>query len=350
MQMSLASFDDHSSLAAVARRNIALAGMVALCAVSALMLGRYPLSVRDVLEFLGASIGLVALPRHQYDVLYNVILEIRLPRVLAACLVGAALASSGAAYQAVFRNPLVSPDVLGVLAGAAVGAAIGLLFGGNWALVQMLAFLVGLAAAGIGVSIAYVLGDGSILMLVLGGMISGALFSALLSAVKYSADPYNQLPTIVYWLMGNLAGVDLGNLAWCAGPICGGILALIAMGRGLDALSMGDDEARALGVPVTFLRTSVIAMATLISALSVSLAGMIGWIGLLVPHIARLVAGPANRDLMPASAAFGAVFLLGADAVSRSFGFVEIPIGIVTQLLGIPAFLLVLSRARRGWT
>jgi iron complex transport system permease protein len=350
MQTLLASSSDRWSITEVTRRNIVLFGMVAFCAISALALGRYPLSIRDVLEFLGAGIGLVAMPPRRYDLLYNLIVEIRLPRVLAASLIGAALASSGAAYQAVFRNPLVSPDVLGVLGGAAVGAATGLLLGGNWALVQALAFLVGLAAAGIGVSIAHLLGGGSIIMLVLGGMISSAFFAALLSIVKYLADPYNQLPSIVYWLMGNLGGVELGNLAWGGVPICAGILALICIGRGLDALSMGDDEARALGVPVTLLRASVIAAATLISALSVSLAGMIGWVGLFVPHFARLVAGPTNRDLMPASAAFGAVFLLGADALARSIGVVEIPIGIVTQLLGIPAFLLVLSRARRNWT
>jgi iron complex transport system permease protein len=167
--------------------------------------------------------------------------------------------------------------------------------------------------------------------------------------VKYVADPYNQLPAIVYWLMGSLASADLKDMLRLAPPMAFGILMLSSLGRALDALSMGDDEARALGVPVTAVRYGVIAAATLVSALTVSLAGMIGWVGLLVPHVARLLVGPGNARLLPASACLGAVFLLVADGIARNAGTTEIPIGIVTELLGIPAFLLVLHRARRGW-
>jgi iron complex transport system permease protein len=349
MPMSLASFSEQWPAAGFAFRSLSLGALVAASMLAALALGRYPLTPADIAQFLLASFGLVDLARPRYDLLYNVIVEIRLPRVLAASLIGAALASSGAAYQAVFRNPLVSPDILGVLGGAAFGAAAGLLLGGDWAVVEALAFGMGLAAACIGVLIAHLFGGATIIMLVLGGMISGAFFAALLSLVKYLADPYNQLPAIVYWLMGSLGNADLSQLAWVAPPIGLGLLALTSLGRGLDALAMGDDEARALGVPVALLRYGVIAAATLVSALTVSIAGMIGWVGLFAPHFARLIVGPANSKLMPASAAFGAVFLLAADALSRSLGKVELPIGIITQLLGIPAFLLVLSRARRNW-
>ncbi len=350
MPMSLASCNEAKAAGGFTLGAFSLGSLVAASMVGALALGRYPLSFADIAQFLLASLGVVEMPKPRYDLLYNVIVEIRLPRILAASLIGAALASSGAAYQAVFRNPLVSPDILGVLGGAAFGAAAGLLLGGNLLVVEALAFVMGLAAACAGVLIAHAFGGATIIMLVLGGMISSAFFAALLSLVKYLADPYNQLPAIVYWLMGSLANADLPQLAWAAPPIVFGVLALMCLGRGLDALSMGDDEARALGVPVALLRYGVIAAATLVSALTVSLAGVIGWVGLLVPHLARLIVGPANANLMPASAALGAVFLLAADALARSVGKVELPIGIVTQLLGVPAFLLVLSRARRSWT
>jgi len=282
--------------------------------------------------------------------LHNLIIEIRLPRVLAAIMVGAALSTSGAAYQALFRNPLVSPGLLGVLAGASAGAAIGILLDGNWLLVQTGAFIMGLAAVGIGVGIAHLFGGGSIIMLILGGILSGALFTSVLAIIKYMTDPYSQLPTIVYWLMGSLGQANIGDISWAAIPITLGILLLCVMGRALDALAMGDDEARTLGVPVTTVRLITIAAATLISALTVSIAGMIGWIGLIVPHIARLLTGPGNARLLPTAACLGAAFLLFADGLARNLFSTEVPIGIVTELLGIPVFLLVLHRVRRSWT
>ncbi|RIX41582.1 MAG: iron ABC transporter permease [Rhodocyclales bacterium GT-UBC] len=313
-----------------------------------LALGRYPLPPQEVAGFFFAQLGWHDLAPERQALLHNLIVDIRLPRVLAAVLVGAALSISGAAYQAVFRNPLVSPGLLGVLAGAASGAALGLVFSGNWWIMQLAAFLMGGLAVLIGVGIAALFG-GSVVMLVLGGIISGALFTAILSLVKYVADPYNQLPAIVYWLMGSLASADLKDIGRLAIPMLCGTLVLASLGRALDALSMGDDEARTLGVPVAFVRYGVIGAATLISALTVSLAGMIGWVGLLVPHVARLLTGPGNARLLPASACLGGIFLLLADGIARNLGTTEIPIGIVTELLGIPAFLLVLHRARRGW-
>jgi iron complex transport system permease protein len=324
---------------------LALFGMMAI----SLAIGRYPLTLADIRDFAQASVGLRELAPERYALLYNIIVDIRLPRVLAAVLIGAALAISGASFQAVFRNPLVSPGILGVLGGASFGAALGLLLSEQWLVVQVLAFGTGLLAVGFGVFIANLFGPGTMVTLVLGGIISGALFTALLSITKYTADPYNELPAIVYWLMGSLQAVELKHIAVVMVPIIAGMVVLTLLGHALDALSMGDDEARALGVPVTAVRYGVIIMATLVSALSVSIAGIIGWVGLVIPNFARLVFGPANARLLPYSAVLGSFFLLSADCLTRVVTPAEIPIGIVTELLGIPAFILVLGRARRAW-
>jgi iron complex transport system permease protein len=317
--------------------------------LAALSVGRYPLPVSDIVHFVLAAAGLEQMPHDRFELLHNVIVNIRLPSVLTAALVGGALACSGAAYQAVFRNPLVSPELMGVLAGSAFGAALGILVSGDWWVAQALAFGMGVAAVAAGVGIARMAGGASIIMLVLGGVISGTLFTALLSIAKFVADPYSKLPAIEYWLMGNLSMADLGVIGWVSVPMALGVVALASLGRALDALSMGDDEARSLGVPVTAVRYGVIAVATLISALTVSLAGMVGWVGLIIPHVARLVVGPNNLRLLPTSACMGALFLLATDSLSRSLFNIEIPIGILTALFGVPAFLIVLHRARKGW-
>lgn len=343
------NLNDSRRSASTAWTLVFLLSVLGAAFVFSLMLGRYPMRLPELWHFFLSALGLETMEEGRFNLLHNLIVNIRLPRVLAAMLIGAALASSGAAYQAVFRNPLVSPGLLGVLAGACFGAALGLLLAGSWLLIQVLSFLGGLLAVGIGVGIANLYGRASLVMLVLGGIISGSLFSSLLSIVKYVADPYNQLPAIVYWLMGSLALADLHQIGWLAVPMSAGILALIALGRALDALAMGDDEAHSLGIPVAAVRYGVIAVATMISALTVSIAGMIGWVGLIIPHIARLIVGSGNVRLLPVSACLGAVFLLVADCLSRVIATTEIPLGIITELLGIPVFLLVLHRVRQGW-
>jgi iron complex transport system permease protein len=318
--------------------------------IAALTVGRYPLPLADIVSFMLALGGIGDIAADQFDTLYNLIIEIRLPRIMAAVLVGAALSVSGAAFQAVFRNPLVSPGLLGVLGGAAFGAALGMVISGNWLIVQLLSFVMGLVAVAFGVLVARLCGKMSILMLVLGGVISSGMFAALLSIVKYVADPENQLPAIVYWLMGSFAQADLTQTGWLALPMLLGIVVLSLMGRALDALSMGDDEARTLGIPVNVIRHSVIVAATLISALTVSIAGMIGWVGLIIPHIARVLTGPRNALLLPVSATLGGIFLLVCDVIARTVMATEIPIGIITELIGIPVFLIVLLRLRKGWS
>lgn len=321
-----------------------------LAIAASLTIGRYPLSFAEIADFVLAWAGFHHLPEARFDMLYNIIVDIRLPRILAAVLIGAALSVSGASFQAVFRNPLVSPGLLGVLGGASFGAALGMLLSANWFIVQLMSFSMGLLAVGVGVGIAGLFGNRGIVMLVLGGVISSGLFGALLSIVKYLADPSDDLPAIVYWLMGSLAQVNLNQIGWLALPMMFGIVLLSLMGRALDALSMGDDEARSLGVPVTAIRYGVIVIATLVSALTVSMAGMIGWVGLIIPHIARFLIGPGNHRLLPLSACLGALFLLACDALARTAITTEIPIGILTELVGIPIFLLVLHRVRKGWT
>lgn len=315
-----------------------------------LYLGKYRVELADILAFVGWKLtGHTALSVEQLRLLANILVDIRLPRICAALLIGSALAVSGTSFQALFINPLVSPGLLGVLAGASFGAALGMMCSKSWLLVQCSTLAFGFAAVGIAVAIARVFRGSSIIMLVLGGIISGAFFSAALSIVKYAADPSNQLPAIVYWLMGNLSAADGRTISLISGPMLVGILVLIINGGRLNVMSMGEEEARALGIHVRRVRLTVIILATLISALTVVIGGIIGWVGLIIPHICRMLVGPDNRVLLPAAALVGAIYLLLVDNVSRLIFTFEIPTGILTSLIGIPFFVLVLNKAQRGW-
>jgi len=326
-------------------------GTLLLLSVALVMLmwGQYPVDAEMLAGFFRAKFFGGAPGAHD-ALLQNIIVEIRLPRILLAMLIGAALATSGAAFQAMFVNPLVSPGILGVLAGASFGAALGMLLSEQWWLVQLLAFGFGFVAVGFSVLVGSMVRAGrSSIMLVLGGVISGSLFTALLSVVKYVADPYSTLPAIVYWLMGSLSMADLHGVALAAVPMLLGIGGMIMLGKYFDLLSLGDEEARALGINVARIRIAAIILATLASSLSVVMAGIIGWVGLIIPHIVRMVVGPSHTLLMPLSALAGAIFLLLADSVSRLAMSVEIPIGILTSLIGIPVFIIVLKNARSAW-
>jgi len=314
-------------------------------------LGKYPISVKEILLFLGQKyFGVSYFSADRMRLLNSIIMEIRLPRILAGALIGAALSTSGAAYQAMFVNPLVSPSLLGVLAGASFGAALGIVYLKSWFAVQVSTFLGGLIAVMISVGIARVYRVNTTIMLVLGGIISGALFSSLLSLVKYLSDPYNQLPTIVNWLMGSLTLSDRSQVIKTSIPICLGLCVLLLLSRHLNVLSMGDEEARSLGVNVQRVRLIVIVCATVVSALTVAIAGTIGWVGLIIPHFVRMITGPDNRKLIPATILIGAAYLIVADDISRLAFSYEIPIGIVTALIGIPCFAFVLRNARKGWS
>jgi len=323
--------------------------LLAIVALVSLGLGKYPVSPKEILAFLGQSwFGASWFTDDRMEVLKNVLWNIRFPRIIAAALVGSALSVSGAAYQAMFVNPLVSPQMLGVLFGASFGAALGMVLLKSWYAIQVAAFAGGLAAVGISVLIAMSWRINSTIMLVLGGIISGALFSSLLELVKYTADPYNQLPAITYWLMGSLSQIDRETAFRAAIPICLGIAVLIFMGRQLNVISMGDEEARALGLNVNRIRLIVIVCATVISAMTVVIAGSIQWIGLIIPHITRMITGPNNERLIPAAALVGAIYLIVVDDICRLLLTFELPIGIVTSLLGIPCFAFVIRNARKG--
>jgi len=328
--------------------------LLALSAFAGLCVGRYPLPAAEVLQALAHRLGLAAPPA---DATADVILFAeRTPRVIAAMLIGSGLSLSGASYQSVFRNPLVSPALLGVLAGAGFGAALAVVISAPTEIRLALTFAGGAAAVAVGVGVARAFGQGGrgigdpgILLLVFGGLVSTALFTALLSIMKFAADPENQLPDIVFWLLGSLAAVRPAQL-WLVGPIIAlGSVALLVLSRYLDALALSDDEARSLGLPVGALRIAVIAAATVTSALTVALAGVIGWVGLIVPHIARLLVGPSHRRLMPVAACIGAVFMIVTDGIARTLTPSEIPLGVVSDLLGVLIFLMVLPRIRRGW-
>jgi iron complex transport system permease protein len=313
-------------------------------------LGKYPIAPKEILQFLCQKyFGAAFFSADHMRLLNSILVEIRLPRILAAALIGSALSTSGAAFQAMFVNPLVSPSLLGVLAGASFGAALGIVYLKSWYAVQIATFLGGLIAVGIAVVIARVYRVNSTIMLVLGGIISGALFTSLLSLVKYLADPYNQLPAIVNWLMGSLTFSDRSMVIKTSIPIGVGLLVLLLFSRHLNVLSMGDEEARSLGINVKRVRLLVIFCATVVSTLTVVLAGTIAWVGLIVPHFTRMITGPDNRKLIPATILIGAAYLIVVDDISRLAFSYEIPIGIVTALLGIPCFAFVLRNARKGW-
>ena len=325
-----------------------LALLLALCVAGSLLLGKYGFGASDYARYVTALLKGENLK--EYEVMHTLLLEIRLPRILACVLIGASLAISGAAYQAMFVNPLVSPSILGVLSGAGFGAAVGMFFKFNEYLIQLSTFSFGFLAVAValGVSALYSR-SGSVIVLVLGGVISGSLFTSLLSVLKYAADPNDALPAITYFLMGSLGFASKSFIQISILPMCAGILLLALSDKYLNALSLGEEEAKSLGVNTARVKIFIILVATFVSALSVTIAGIIGWIGLIVPHIARFIFGADNRAVLASSAMIGAIFLLFCDSFSRLIFTFEIPIGIVTSLFGIPMFIIVLRRAKRDF-
>lgn len=317
---------------------------------ASISLGRYHVAVGDIFSFIGSGIfhG-EGLSYEKQELMHNLLINIRLPRVLAALLIGASLSVSGAAFQSMFVNPLVSPGLLGVLAGSSFGASFGMVFSKSWLAVQGFSLVFGFLAVIIAVGIARIHRGNTMLLLILGGVISGSLFTALLSIIKYLADPYNQLPAITQWLMGGLTLINMGTLKLVSIPLVGGIIAITLLSGYLNAMSMGDEEARSLGIPVEKMRMLLIFLSTMISAITVVMAGMIGWVGLIIPHISRMIVGPDNKRLIPACGLIGAIYLILVDDLSRIVLNVEVPIGITTSLIGIPFFIVILKNARKGW-
>jgi iron complex transport system permease protein len=280
----------------------------------------------------------------------TVVLQVRGPRVLAALLIGAALAAAGTAYQGMFRNPLVSPDILGVSTGAALGAVLAIFLSLGIVLIQIFAFAGGLAAVGLVYWIGSRLrGHDPLLALVLTGVVIGTLLGSVIALLKYLADPYNQLPAITYWLLGSLAAIAPKDVLYSIPLIFVGLAPMLLLRWRMNLLALPDDEARALGVDTRTLRTLVVACATLMTASAVAISGIIGWIGLLVPHAARLLVGPDFGRLLPLAMLLGAAFLLAVDTLCRTIATIEVPPGVLTALIGTPFFLWLFALARRTW-
>jgi len=281
--------------------------------------------------------------------LESVIMDVRLPRLLAGLLVGAGLSISGAAFQGLFRNPLVSPHILGVSAGAGFGAALAILFFGNIFMVQLLSFCFGLIAVWMTYALSRIYRSTPVLMLVLAGIIVGALFSAATSLLKYIADPVNQMPSIVFWLLGSLNNASNKDIA-VVGPIMlAGTASLYLIRWRINLLTMGEEDARSLGVDTARIRGVIIVSATFISAAAVCVSGIIGWVGLVIPHIGRLLVGADNKHLLPVATLIGAIYLVSVDTIARTAMETEIPIGILTAIVGAPVFAYLLRKNRPGW-
>lgn len=310
------------------------------------LLGRYPIAPFDVINTLLCPI----FPQCEVSpTITTIVFEIRLPRILGAFVVGSSLAMAGVAFQSIFKNPLVSSDLLGVSNGAGFGAALAILISGVGVVTQIFAFIFGI----ISVSITYMLSkaykSGGILVLVLSGVAISAFFSALVSAIKFVADPNDKLPEIVYWLMGSLASVTVDKLIMILVPVALGMIILFALRWNMNLLAMGDEEAQSLGINPSRVRLLIIIGCTLITSAAVSISGIIGWIGLVIPHMARMVVGSDNRILIPASLSLGASFLLLIDNISRALISIEIPIGVLTAIIGVPIFLYLLKRGYSEW-
>ena len=273
-----------------------------------------------------------------------VVLNIRLPRILLACLVGASLSAAGAAYQGVLQNPMASPDVLGASTGAGFGAALAIFVGASSYFITVGAFCISLIVIGAVYLIGIRAPGHPVVNLILAGIMVSSLFQAGTSYIKLVADPNNQLPQITYWLMGSLAGATMREVKFAAAPMAIGLLPLFLLRWRINLLTMGDEEARTLGVNANALRLTVIVSATLVTAASVSVSGVIGWVGLVIPHLCRRLGGSDYKFVMPASMLLGAAFLLVVDDISRNLLAVEIPIGILTAFVGAPFFLYLILR------
>ena len=311
------------------------------------LMGRYPVSPVDVVKTI---LSPIFPPLTVSSTINTIVWQIRLPRILAALLVGASLSMAGTAFQGIFKNPLVSSDLLGVSNGAGFGAALAILFSGSGIIIQIFAFIFGIISVSITYLISKAYRAGGILILILSGVAISAFFNSLISAIKFVADPEDKLPEIVYWLMGSLASVTMDEIIMIIIPLFIGFIILYLLRWQMNILAMGDEEAQSLGLNPSRVRLIIIAACTLLTSAAVSISGIIGWIGMIIPHMARMVVGPDNKILIPASLSLGASFLLLIDNISRVVISIEIPIGILTSIIGVPLFLYLLRRGYSEWS
>ena len=332
------------------RENAVIAVMavlvVALAGVS-LLLGRFPISPAEALAMLANQVAPDLIEPTWTNQQASIFFNVRLPRIVLALLIGCCLASAGAAFQGTFQNPLVSPDLLGASQGAALGAAIAILMGLSSIQISMWAFVFSLITVGLVVFISMHARGNPITVVILAGVMVSSLFSAGVSYTKLVADPNDTLPAITYWLMGSLTGAKFADIKLVIVPMVIGLVTLFALRWRINILTMGDDEAATMGVNARLVRLLVMVAATLVTASSVAVSGMIGWVGLVIPHLCRMLIGCDYRKLLPASMVMGAGFLLLVDDVARVATTMEIPIGILTAFVGAPFFLYLITKGRR---
>ena len=311
-----------------------------------LSVGRYPVDALSVIQVIWCKITLQPCP---VDEIYQtVVWDIRLPRAILGAMVGGCLAISGASFQGLFRNPLVNAGLLGVSSGAGFGASLAIIMFDNVLVTYLFAFAFGMLAVILSYLIARVYKATPTIMLVLGGVIVSSIFSALISLLKYMADPTNELPAIVFWLMGSLASARFNDIMIAGLPMLIGVSGLLLLRWRINVLSMGDREAHTLGINTVLNKGIIIACASLATAGAVCVSGIIGWIGLVIPHIGRMLVGNDNKVLVPVSLSLGAVFLVIVDDVSRILTGGEIPLGILTALIGAPFFVYLLKKTKGG--
>lgn len=312
-------------------------------------LGRYDITVGEICRILISKVTGKSIDYPQ--VIDTVIFRVRIPRIVTAMIVGCSLSISGAVYQGMFKNPMVSPTILGTSAGAGFGAVLAIILSFNTIGIQLTAFAFGVFAVLLTYTISTKVARGGNIMfaLILSGMLINTVFQSFISISKYVADPYDKLPTITFWLMGSLASISKRDALMITVPFLLGIIPIFLVRWHLNTLSFGDEEAKALGIDTKKLRILVIICTTVLTASSVSVAGMIGWVGVIIPHIARMIVGPDFKVLLPATALIGSTYLLLVDNVARSAISVEIPLGILTSLIGAPFFIYLLLNARKGW-
>lgn len=330
-------------------KSIVLIIILLLVFIFSLVIGKYSIAPKELLNAILYKTFAIGTPISAP--MDAVIFNVRLPRIFAAIIIGAALSVSGASYQGMFKNPMVSPDILGASAGAAFGAALGILLSLSIVSIQILSFIFGLVAVGITYTLSCRIGKNSdtTLVLILAGMLIGTIFQSLVSLIKYMADPYSKLPDITYWLMGSLASINNKDLLIIIVPITISMIAVLSIRWKLNVLSFGDEEAKAMGVDTKKLRFIVIITSTLMTASAVSISGLIGWVGLIVPHFARMLVGPNYKNLLPASLIIGSTYMLLVDDLARNLYTVEIPLGILTALIGAPFFIYLMMHVKRGW-
>ena len=325
--------------------DLALLAVLAGLVVVALCAGKYPISAKESLDVLFGE--LTGRGGDYSEMTRNVVMGLRIPRITASILVGIMLSMSGVAFQSIFKNPLISPDFLGVSSGACIGAAVAILLGLSGLALSGFAFVGGILAVMLTVLIPTVLKSDSNIMLVLSGIIVGGAASSILGFIKYVADPETELAAITYWTMGSFSYVTLGEIKSVLLTMLVPMLILFAMSWWLDILSMGETEAKSLGANISVIRNIAIACATLMTASSVCISGTIGWVGLVIPHFARMCVGPNNTKLIPTAGLMGGIFLLLVDTATRTLSVAEMPVSILTGLIGAPFYALLLYRQRR---